>query len=96
MAPLQNLPSGNTACRQQGKRLVEVADQQKNDLLSELLVQSPLSQGLLREVWTGGMGHRTRRSSMFYWHGSAQRMDGEGTALCLYNHTLKIRTTSFI
>ena len=66
------------ACRQQGKRLVEVSDQQENDLLSELLVQSPLSQGLLREVWTGGMGHRTRRSSMFYWHGSAKRMDGEG------------------
>ena len=63
------------SCKQQGKRLVEVADQQKNDLLSELLVQSPLSAGLLREVWTGGMGHRTRRSSMFYWHGSAERMD---------------------
>ena len=43
---------------------------QENDLLSELLVQSPLSPGTLREVWTGGMGHRTRRSSLFYWHGS--------------------------
>ena len=59
------------ACKQQGKRLVEVSDQRKNDLLSELLVQSPLSPGLLREVWTGGVGRRTRRSAKFYWHGSA-------------------------
>ena len=65
------------ACGRQGKRLVEVSDQQKNDLLSELLVQSPLSQGLLREVWTGGIGTRTRRSAMFYWDGSASRMDSE-------------------
>ena len=50
--------------------LNDLPPSKENDLLSELLVQSPLSPGTLREVWTGGMGHRTRRSSLFYWHGS--------------------------
>jgi hypothetical protein len=55
---------------------VEITDQQENDLISELLVQSKLSPGLLAEVWTGGMGSRTRRSSRFYWDGTGNSING--------------------
>ncbi|XP_059099342.1 uncharacterized protein LOC131893363 [Tigriopus californicus] len=61
-------------CQRDGKYLAEITDQQENDILSELLIQNRLSPGLLAEVWTGGIGGGNRRSPLYYWHGSRQKI----------------------
>ena len=50
---------------------MELTDQNENDFLSELLLHSQYSQGLLSEIWTGGKARKKgRRSATYYWEGS--------------------------
>ena len=61
----------SNACINQGKKLVEINDQDENDLISELLLQSQYSKGLLSQVWTGGKARSNRRrSASYYWDAS--------------------------
>ena len=63
-------------CQSQGKKLVELTGQEENDLLSELLLHSRYSNGLLSQIWTGGKARNSgRRSAFYYWSGSQQRID---------------------
>ena len=64
------------SCQKEGKSLVEMTRQEENDLLSELLLHSKYSPGLLSNVWTGGKVRRSgRRSSLYYWTGSQSTMN---------------------
>ena len=64
-----------SVCKAEGKVLLELTSQQENDLLSELLLHTSYSTGLLSQVWTGGVGaNRGRRSSLFYWDGTTTRI----------------------
>ncbi len=68
--------SAAAACQAEGKKLAEITTQQENDLLSELLLQSEYSEGVLSEAWTGGRAANTaRRAPFYYWHGSRTSID---------------------
>ena len=55
--------------------LLELTTQEENDLLSELLLHTSYSSGLLSQVWTGGVAaNRGRRSSLYYWDGTTTQI----------------------
>ena len=62
-------------CQKEGKKLLEITHQAENDLLSELLLHSRYSPGILSHIWTGGKARkrsrsRSRSSAYYYWTGS--------------------------
>ena len=65
-------------CEKEGKKLVELTYQEENDLLSELLVHSQYSKGLLSKIWTGGKARTIRRTPLYYWSGSNNIIDYRG------------------
>jgi hypothetical protein len=55
---------------------LEVTTQEENDLLSELLLHSQYSNGVLGQVWTGGKARNSgQRSASYYWDGSTTIMN---------------------
>ena len=62
-------------CQKEGKKLLEITHQAENDLLSELLLHSRYSPGILSQIWTGGKARRRSRArrrspAYYYWTGS--------------------------
>ena len=60
-------------CQNEGKKLIEVDNQVENDLISELLLHSKYSFGLLSHVWTGGKAQSNgrRRAPTLFWTASS-------------------------
>ena len=71
------------SCRREGKKLLEITHQAENDLLSELLLHSRYSAGILSNIWTGGKARRRRGgrarigSAYYYWTGSNSGIGSE-------------------
>lgn len=63
-------------CQSEGKKLIEVNAQEENDLLSELLLHSRYSPGVLAQVWTGGKARNSgARKALYYWQDSKTNID---------------------
>ena len=66
-------------CQNEGKKLIEVDNQVENDLISELLLHSKYSFGLLSHVWTGGKAQSNgrRRAPTLFWTASSNPIGGK-------------------